>query len=159
MTTNKGALPKGGAEVYDTVRPFPAGIKTIRDTDGTFKGRSDKSLERFIALHEDVQRELIKQGMAIHQRAKFRMSAVQARHIARLREYVAEAIKTGDPDLIKKAQADYDYYMRNKTDVIYDRSDIDFYIMLHREDGREFFVEVEGKGDRGFDILKNSLTH
>lgn len=149
------------AKVYDTISgaDFPSGVKTIRDSTGNFRGRNDRSLERFIALHEDVQMKLIAEGQKIHQRAKFRMTAVQARHEMRLREELQEAIQSGDPEAIREKQENLNYYRRNKTDVIQERSDIDYYIMLYREDGKEFFVEVEGDGNRGFHILTDSLTH
>lgn len=146
------------AEVYDHVPGVPGTTVSHVLPNGSLKQSKGNQLERVIALHEDVQRALIKEGMAVFQRADFRMKAAQTRHVMRLREELAEALKTGDPNLIKQAQGNLDYYNANKTKVTWGQADIDFHIGLYRQDGNEFFVEVEGDGDRGLEILARSLT-
>lgn len=146
------------AEVYDTVRGVQGGTITRTLPNGFTKQNKRNSLERVIALHEDVQRALIKEGMEVYQRANFRMNAVQARRIMTLREEVRDAIKSGDPEWIARAQEEYDWYMANRTQVIWSQADVDFHVSLYRPDGNEFYVEAEGSGDRGFEVLRKSLT-
>lgn len=146
------------AEVYDNVEGVPGSLVSHTLPNGSVKQSRANQLERVIALHEDVQRRLVKEGMAIFQRAEFRMTAAQERHVMRLREQLAEVIKTGDPDLIKWAQAQLDDYYTNRTLVTWGQADIDFHVGLYRKDGNEFYVEVKGDGDRGLEILKKSLN-
>lgn len=145
------------AEVYDTVKGVKGGTVSHVLENGDRKQSVRNSVERVMGMHEDVQRALIKEGMKIKQRAQFSLSARQARHVFRLKEELAEAIKSGDPDWIKKAQGDLNYYLANRTEVITAQADIDFHVMLYRPDGREFFVEVDGDGDRGVEALKGAL--
>jgi len=149
------------AEVYDFVEGVPS-ARTGPIPNDSRKNSKANQLERVIALHEDVQRRLIKEGMAIHQRARFRMTAAQARHRMKLREDLADAYETGDPDIIETATRRFERYERENTDVIWAQADVDFHIMLHRNDGREFYVEADTdgvEGDRGLEILQQSLTH
>lgn len=148
------------AEVYDHVPGMPG--HTIMRTlpNGDVKQSRANKLERVIALHEDVQRSLIKEGMAIHQRARFRMLAAQVRHRARLVQLMERALDSGDAKAIETATRRLSRYEREKTDVIWAQADVDFHIMLHRDDGREFFVEADtdgADGDRGLEILQKSL--
>lgn len=147
-----------GVEVFDYVPGVPGSPIARTLPNGSKKTSKANQLERVIALHEDVQRKLIAEGMKIQQRAKFRLSAAQQRHVMRLREELAEAVNSGDPERIARAQYDFNYYMANKTSVTWSQADVDFHISLYRPDGREFFVEVEGDGDRGLHILTESMT-
>lgn len=149
------------AEVYDFVDGVPGNSVSHVLPNGSVKTNKANQLERVIALHEDVQRRLIKEGMAIHQRARFRMTAAQSRHRFQLQEAMADALETGDPDIIETASRRLSRYERDKTEVIWNQADVDFHIMLHRNDGREFFVEADTdgvEGDRGLEILQQSLT-
>lgn len=151
-----------GVEVYDTVPGMPGGVikRTVREVGGGTREKYSvkNSLERVIAMHEDVSAELVKQGMAVFQRADFRMNAAQQRTILKLREELADAIKQGDPKWITYRQEKLDDYLFNRTKVTWSQADIDFHISLFREDGNEFFVEIDGDGDRGVEVLKKSLT-
>lgn len=146
------------AEVYDYVKGVPGSTVSHVLPNGSIKQSRANQLERVIALHEDVQRELISEGMKVFQRAQFRLTARQQRHLFRLREELREAVASGDPDAIADAQYRLDYYNANKTQVTWGQADVDFHIGLYRPDGREFFVEVDGDGDRGVEVLKRSLT-
>lgn len=149
------------AEVYDFVDGVPGNTIARKLPNGNIRHNKANQLERVIALHEDVQRRLIKEGMAIHQRARFRMTAAQQRHRFKLREDMADALETGDPDIIATATRRLERYERENTDVIWSQADIDFHVMLHRQDGREFYVEADTdgvEGDRGLEILQQSLT-
>jgi hypothetical protein len=147
------------AEVYDHVPGVPGSPVARTLPNGDVKTSKANQLERVIALHEDVQRRLIKEGMAVFQRADFRMKAVQERRIQQLREEVAEAVKSGDPEWIVKAQTALNEYQFNKTKVTWSQADVDFHVSLFREDGREFHVEVENDGGRGgLSVLRKSLT-
>ena len=147
------------AEVYDNVPGVPGSV-SHELPNGSIKTSKANKLERVIALTEEAQRAVLKEGMAVFQRADFRMNAAQQRHIMRLREKVAEAIRGGDPDEITKAQGVLDNYQRNKTKVTWSQADVDFHVSLFREDGREFFVEVDNEfGRGGLSILRQSLTH
>lgn len=167
------------AEVYKYADNRP-GRKIMRwvpvGNGGTerLKASFANEVERVVALDGDVQMAVQRHGKGVAQRAHFRMGAVQARHMMRLRENVqttrqafelAKANKE-KPSRIEqlrlkseKAVGDLDWYMTNRTRVIDGQADIDYHIMLYRPDGNEFFVEVDGKGDRGFEILTQSLTH
>lgn len=148
------------AVVYKNVQGMPGSKVSRTLPNGNVKHSRANQLERVIALHEDVQRRLIKEGKAIFQRAEFRMTAAQARRVMLLTEAVAEANKVGDPLLIARAQDALDYYSENKTKVNWSQADVDFHISLYRPDGLEFHVEVDNEGGRGgLNILKQSLTH
>lgn len=146
------------AEVYDYVQGVPGSTVSRTLENGNQKHSKANQLERVIALHEDVQLRLVKEGRAIFQRADFRMNARQARTLMRLREEAAEAVKQGDPKWIKYRNDKLNDYLTNRTKVTWSQADVDFHISLFREDGNEFFVEVDGDGDRGVDVLKQSLT-
>lgn len=146
------------AEVYDHVPGVPGSSVARTLPNGDVKHSRANQLERVIALHQDAQRALIAEGMKIQSRAKFRLEARQQRHVLQLRQELYEAVRGGDPDEIKWAQYKYNYYVQNKTTVVWSQADVDFHISLYRPDGREFFVEVDGEGDRGIEVLKKSLT-
>lgn len=147
------------AEVYDTVRGVPGGTIPRQLPNGDVKMNKKNSIERVMGMHENVQLALIKEGMKVFQRAQFRMTAIQQRHIMRLREAVRDANKSGDPEAQAKANAAYDAYMASRTQVNWSQADIDFHVMLYRPDGREFHVEADNRpGGGGFHVLTKSLT-
>lgn len=146
------------AEVYDYVPGMPASRVTRTLENGNVKHSQANQLERVIAMHGDVRDRLAKEGAAVGQRAAFRLSARQQRHMMQLREEEARAILSGDPERIETAQRRRDRYENDKTRVFTSHADVDFHIGFFREDGREFFVEADSReGDRGLEILQKSL--
>lgn len=147
------------AEVYDRIKGVKGGVITRTLPNGYRKQSIRNGLERVIALHEDVQARLVHEGQFIYRRADFRLKARQQRHVMRLKEALADAIKGGDPDEIRKAQYDLNTYLAQRTQVTWSQADVDVHVSLYRPDGNEFFVEVDGQGDRGVEVLRDSLTH
>jgi hypothetical protein len=146
------------AEVYDYVPGVPGSPIARTLPNGDIKTSQANKLERVIALTEEAQRAILKEGMKVFQRADFRMKAAQQRHLMELRERAAEAVKEGDPKWIEITQRELADYLHNRTKVTWSQADVDFHVSLFREDGREFHVEVENDGGRGgLSILRDSL--
>jgi len=145
------------ARVYDTVKGMPGGTISRTLENGEKKLNIKNSVQRVVALHEDVQDALVKEGMKVFQRAQFRLAASQQKRILINRERVRRAIADGNPVEIARAKRIEREYLENKTEVTWEQADIDFHISMFRGKGDAFYAGDDNEERR--DILVRSLTH